>query len=143
MPSPSVARDALNIARLEYNARFNEGQGRQMNAFHAYESMKGRYGNAVTNNAMNRARRVVRQTHERQERERARRVNNVVKTAARRFINARGAARERAGKALMRNVVKELKNLRFVPINTFRVKRGRSPSPLRNTASVLKAVRYA
>lgn len=139
MPSPSVAKNALHIAQLEYNARFNEGQGRQMNAFNAYQAMKGRYGNAVTNNAMNRARRVVRQTNER----RARRVNNLVKTATRRFMNSRGVARERAGKALMRNVVQELKNLRFVPINTFRVKRGRSPSPLRNTASVLKAVRYA
>ena len=107
-----------------------------MEAFYKYERLKRNYGNAVANNAMNRARRIVRQTHER----RARRVNNLVKTAARRFMNSRGVARERAGKALMRNVVQELNNLRYVPISTFRLKR--KLSPLRNTASVLKAARY-
>jgi hypothetical protein len=134
----SLANRAMNIARLEFNARFNNGQRRITNAMNMALMLKNNYGNNAVNNALVKARSIVRKTHRRQQQ----RVNNVVRTAATRFINARGAARERAGRALMRGVVRELNNLRYVPINTFRVKRGRSPSPLRSPSAVKKARRY-
>jgi hypothetical protein len=136
--SPSLARRALNIAQLEFNARFNDGQGRHVNAVNAANLLRALYGNAVANNALRRARGVIRKTNQRK----IKRVNNIVRTAAQRFLNARGRARERAGRALMAPVLAELNALRWVPVNNFRVKRGRSPSPLRSPQQVRKARRY-
>lgn len=138
MPSPSLASRALKIARLEFNSRFNEGQGRLMNAANMANYLRLEHGNANANNALRRARLNIAAENKRKEK----RVNNLVKNAAKRFINAGGRARARAAKSLLAPVVSELKNLKWVPIESFRVKRGRSPSPLRSPRKVLNAVHY-
>lgn len=138
MPSPTLMTRARQVARLEFNSRFNEGQGRVMEAANMANYLRYEHGNANANNALRRARLNIAAENKRKEQ----RVNNLVKNAAKRFINAGGRARARAARSLMAPVVSELKNLKWVPTKSFRVKRGRSPSPLRSPRKALNAVRY-
>lgn len=144
---PSLAEGAINIARLEYNARNNYGQGRLMTIHNNTEYLKAMYGNANVNNALVRARRILQKTRERQDR--ARRVRtagnrrNAQRAALAHASNKFAAARARAGRALMAGVLRELNNLRWVPVANFRVKRGRSPSPVRSAMRVKTARGYA
>ncbi len=123
---------AINIAQLEYNARFNEGQGRLMEANEQKYYLKEIHGNQAVNNALARAYKIVHLKNE----QRARRINKRVQTAISRFIKA-------PHKSRLARVHAELNALRFVPVNTFKVRRGRSPSPLRSPSSVKKARRYS
>lgn len=143
--------NALAIAQLEFNARNNAGQGRMAEARNMEQVLRILIGNnAQVNAALARARRIVHQTHERQERARqARSVRsnqaraNAQRAALRRVLNKREAARARAARALMAPVLRELNNLRWVPVANFRVKRGRSPSPVRSAKRVRTARAYA
>ena len=149
MSTPSLASRAINIARLEFNARLNEGQGRLVEAQNMERNLKNNYGNAAANNALARARRVIRQTHARQERARQvrqGRANNERVNARRiiqRVLDKYHQARARTGQALMAPVLRELNNLRWVPVANFKVKRGRSPSPVRSARRVKTARGYA
>ena len=129
---PTLLQQAVNIAQLQYNARFNEGQGRLMEANENVYYLKQVFGNQVVNNAMTRARQIVHLKNV----QRARRVNRRVKTAIAKFIKAPHRSR-------LARVHSELNALRYVPVNTFKVRRGRSPSPLRSPSAVKKARRYS
>ena len=113
--------DALAIVRRQLNARNNAGQQRIMNINNTINVLKARHGNQAVNQALANARR---------------RVNARVQNAVRRFTKGPHKARTAAMHA-------ELNALRFVPVNTFRVKRGRSPSPVRAASTVKKARAYA
>jgi hypothetical protein len=134
----TLATRARQIARLEFNSRHNEGQGRLMEAANMANYLRSEFGNANANNALRRARLNIAAEKKRKDQ----RVNNLVKNAAKRFMNAHGRARARAAKSLIAPVVRELENLKWVPTKSFRVKRGRSPSPLRSPRNMLNAVHY-
>jgi hypothetical protein len=67
---------------------------------------------------------------------------NAQQAALSRASNKFAAARARAGRAVMASALRELNNLRWVPVANFRVKRGRSPSPLRSARRVKTARAY-
>jgi hypothetical protein len=142
----SLAAAAINIARREYNARNNEGQGRVMEINNNTQNLKSIYGNANVNNALTRARRILKKTRERQKRARQVRATGNRRSARQaalsRVSNKLAAARARAGRAVMAGALRELNNLRWVPVANFRVKRGRSPSPLRSAKRVKNARGY-
>ena len=110
-----------NIARRRRNARSNEGQQRIMNINNNIDLLKALYGNREVNRALASVQK---------------RVNDQVRKAVNRFAKGPHKARTAAMHA-------ELNALRFVPVNTFRVKRGRSPSPIRKPSTVKKARAYA
>jgi hypothetical protein len=56
----NLNRNALRIARLNYNARHNEGQGRLVEARNMANNLRMQYGENVANNALRRARNAVR-----------------------------------------------------------------------------------
>lgn len=56
----NLNRSALRIARLNYNARFNEGQGRLVEARNLANNLRMQYGENAANNALRRARNAVR-----------------------------------------------------------------------------------
>jgi len=143
---PSLMENALNVAREEIAAGGNSGQGRLTLINNMIRNMKIMHPNANVNNALERARSVARKTHARQERARQARATgnrrNAQISALRRASNKFAAARARTGRALMAGVLRELNNLRWVPVANFRVKRGRSPSPLRSARRVKTARGY-
>jgi hypothetical protein len=59
----NLNRNALRIARLNYNARFNEGQGRLVEARNLANNLRMQYGENAANNALRRARNAVRREY--------------------------------------------------------------------------------
>ena len=59
----NLNRNALKIARLKYNARFNEGQGRLVQARNLANNLREKYGANAANNALRRARNAVRREY--------------------------------------------------------------------------------
>ena len=59
----NLNRNALRIARLNYNARFNEGQGRLVQARNLANNLRMKYGANAANNALRRARNAVRREY--------------------------------------------------------------------------------
>ena len=60
----NLNRNALRIARLNYNARYNEGQGRLAQARNLANNLRMQYGVNAANNALRRARNAVRRENE-------------------------------------------------------------------------------
>ena len=60
----NLNRNALRIARLNYNARYNEGQGRLVEARNLANNLRMQYGENAANNALRRARNAVRRANE-------------------------------------------------------------------------------
>jgi len=60
----NLNRNALKIARILYNARNNEGQGRLERARNMSNNLRIKYGENAANNALRRARNAVRRAHE-------------------------------------------------------------------------------
>ena len=135
--------NALNVAREEIAAGSNSGQGRLTLINNMIRNMKIMHPNANVNNALERARSVARKTHARRQARATGNRRNAQISALRRASNKFAAARARTGRALMAGVLRELNNLRWVPVANFRVKRGRSPSPLRSARRVRTARGYA
>lgn len=133
--SPSLGNRAVRIARNQVNARNNEGQGRFEEIQNAINSLRYKYGNQAANNAIKRARAILNKTEAR----RKQRVNSLVRTAAMSFITAR----ERAARAMMAPVLRELNALRWVPVVGFKAPRGRSPSPIRSAKRARAARNYS
>lgn len=140
---PSLIENALNIAREEIASRNNEGQWRLVQINNKIRNLKNVYGNANVNNALTRARSVARKTHARRQARATGNRRNAQRAALAHASNKFAAARARAGRALMAGVLRELNNLRWVPVANFRVKRGRSPSPVRSAMRVKTARGYA
>lgn len=140
---PSLIENALNIAREEIASRNNEGQGRLIQINNKIRNLKNVYGNANVNNALTRARSVARKTHARRQARATVNRRNAQRAALAHASNKFAAARARRGRALMAGVLRELNNLRWVPVANFRVKRGRSPSPVRSAMRVKTARGYA
>ena len=140
---PSLIENALNIAREEIASRNNEGQWRLVQINNKIRNLKNMYGNANVNNALTRARSVARKTHARRQARATGNRRNAQRAALAHASNKFAAARARAGRALMAGVLRELNNLRWVPVANFRVKRGRSPSPVRSAMRVKTARGYA
>jgi hypothetical protein len=134
--------NALNIAREEIASRNNEGQWRLVEINNKIRNLKNVYGNANVKNALERARSVARKTHARRQARATGNRRNAQRAALARASNKFAAARARRGQALMAGVLRELNNLRWVPVANFRVKRGRSPSPLRSARRVKTARGY-
>jgi hypothetical protein len=134
--------NALNIAREEIASRNNEGQWRLVEINNKIRNLKNVHGNANVNNALERARSVARKTHARRQARATGNRRNAQRAALARASNKFAAARARRGQALMAGVLRELNNLRWVPVANFRVKRGRSPSPLRSARRVKTARGY-
>jgi hypothetical protein len=61
----NLNRNALKIARLNYNARHNEGQGRLVEARNMANNLRMQYGENAANNALRRARNAVRRARDR------------------------------------------------------------------------------
>jgi hypothetical protein len=61
----NMNRNALRIARLNYNARHNEGQGRLVEARNMANNLRIQYGENAANNALRRARNAVRRARDR------------------------------------------------------------------------------
>lgn len=59
----NLNRNALRIARLNYNARYNEGQGRLVEARNLANNLRMQYGENAANNALRRARNAVRRAN--------------------------------------------------------------------------------
>jgi hypothetical protein len=59
----NLNRNALRIARLNYNARNNEGQGRLVEARNLANNLRMQYGENAANNALRRARNAVRRAN--------------------------------------------------------------------------------
>ena len=59
----NLNRNALKIARLNYNARHNEGQGRLVEARNMANNLRMQYGVNAANNALRRARNAVRRAN--------------------------------------------------------------------------------
>ena len=59
----NLNRNALKIARLNYNARHNEGQGRLVEARNMANNLRMQYGENAANNALRRARNAVRRAN--------------------------------------------------------------------------------
>ena len=59
----NLNRNALRIARLNYNARYNEGQGRLAQARNLANNLRMQYGVNAANNALRRARNAVRREY--------------------------------------------------------------------------------
>jgi hypothetical protein len=135
--------NALNIAREEIAAGSNSGQGRLTLINNMIRNMKIMHPNANVNNALERARSVARKTHARRQARATGNRRNAQRAALAHASNKFAAARARRGQALMAGVLRELNNLRWVPVANFRVKRGRSPSPLRSARRVRTARGYA
>ncbi len=140
---PSLMENALNIAREEIAAGSNSGQGRLTLINNMIRNMKIMHPNANVNNALERARSVARKTHARRQARATGNRRNAQRAALAHASNKFAAARARRGQALMAGVLRELNNLRWVPVANFRVKRGRSPSPLRSARRVRTARGYA
>jgi len=139
---PSLIENALNIAREEIASRNNEGQWRLVQINNKIRNLKNVHGNANVNNALARARSVARKTHARRQARATGNRRNAQRAALAHASNKFAAARARTGRALMAGVLRELNNLRWVPVANFRVKRGRSPSPLRSARRVKTARGY-
>jgi hypothetical protein len=139
---PSLIENALNIAREEIASRNNEGQWRLVQINNKIRNLKNVHGNANVNNALARARSVARKTHARRQARATGNRRNAQRAALAHASNKFAAARARTGRALMAGVLRELNNLRWVPVSNFRVKRGRSPSPLRSARRVKTARGY-
>jgi hypothetical protein len=139
---PSLVENALNIAREEIASRNNEGQWRLVEINNKIRNLKNVHGNANVNNALERARSVARKTHARRQARATGNRRNAQRAALAHASNKFAAARARTGRALMAGVLRELNNLRWVPVANFRVKRGRSPSPLRSARRVKTARGY-
>ena len=60
----NLNRNALRIARLNYNARNNEGQGRLVEARNLANNLRMQYGENAANNALRRARNAVRRARD-------------------------------------------------------------------------------
>jgi hypothetical protein len=140
---PSLVENALNIAREEIASRNNEGQWRLVEINNKIRNLKNVHGNANVNNALERARSVARKTHARRQARATGNRRNAQRAALAHASNKFAAARARTARALMAGVLRELNNLRWVPVANFWVKRGRSPSPLRSARRVRTARGYA
>lgn len=140
----SLMENALNIAREEIAARNNEGQGRLVQINNRIRNLKNVHGNANVNNALARARSVIRKTHARRQARATGNRRSAQKAALAHASNKFAAARARAGRSVMAGVLRELNNLRWVPIRSFRApKRGRSPSVPSTPLDILEAIYYS
>jgi hypothetical protein len=141
---PSLIENALNIAREEIAARNNEGQGRLVQINNRIRNLKNVHGNANVNNALARARSVIRKTHARRQARATGNRRSAQRAAMARMSNKFAAARARTGQAVMAGVLRELNNLRWVPIHSFQApKRGRSPSVPETPLDILEAIYYS